>query len=119
MTQVTEQQVLEALKEVLDPDRGKDIVSLDMVSGLRIKDGHVAFAIQVDPERGASMEPLRHEAEKTVHALPGVISATVVLTAELAAGDGDKAGVVHIWVVVRDGRGGIDWLERDLLIDAN
>ena len=88
MTQVTEQQVLEALKEVLDPDRGKDIVSLDMVSGLRIKDGHVAFAIQVDPERGASMEPLRHEAEKTVHALPGVISATVVLTAELAAGDG-------------------------------
>ncbi len=82
MTQVNEQQILKALEQVLDADRGKDIVSLNMVSGLQIKDGHVAFAIQVDPERGASMEPLRHEAEKTVHALSGVISATVVLTAE-------------------------------------
>ncbi|MDP7214561.1 MAG: Mrp/NBP35 family ATP-binding protein [Rhodospirillales bacterium] len=89
MTQVTEQQILKALKQVSDADRGQDIVSLNMVSGLRIKDGHVAFTIQVDPERGASMEPLRKEAEKTIHALSGVISASVVLTAERPAPGGE------------------------------
>ncbi len=83
MTRVTEEQVLEALKTVVDGD--KDIVSLGMVSGLQIKDGHVAFAIEVAAERGPQLEPLRKQAEQVVHALPGVISATVVLTAERQA----------------------------------
>ena len=82
MSQVTEQQILEALTAVNDPETGSDVVSQGMVSGLQVKDGHVAFALEVDPERGATLEPLRKEAEKTVHALPGVLSATVVLTAE-------------------------------------
>ena len=40
-------------------------------------------------------------------------------TLKLAASDGDKTGVVQVWVVVRDGRGGIGWLERRLQINAN
>ena len=80
MTRVTEEQILDALKTVLDGD--KDIVGLGMVSGLQVKDGHVAFAIEVAAERGPQLEPLRQQAEQVVHALPGVISATVVLTAE-------------------------------------
>lgn len=80
MSAINEEQILNALKAVKDGDQ--DIVALGMVSGLQIKDGHVAFAIEVDPARGAEMEPLRKEAEKTVHALDGVLSATVVLTAE-------------------------------------
>ncbi len=85
MTQIAEQQILDALKGVADPDRGRDIVSLGMVKGLQTQDGHVAFAIEVDPQRGAKLEPLRQQAEKAVHALPGVLSATVVLTAEKEA----------------------------------
>ncbi len=83
MTRVTEEQILDALKTVVDGD--EDIVSLGMVSGLQIKDGHVAFAIEVAAERGPRLEPLRKQAEQVVHALPGVISATVVLTAERQA----------------------------------
>ena len=83
MTRVTEEQILDALKTVLDGD--KDIVGLGMVSGLQVKDGHVAFAIEVAAERGPQLEPLRKQAEQVVHALPGVISATVVLTAERQA----------------------------------
>ncbi len=82
MAQLSEQKILDSLKGIIDDDKGQDIVSLKMVSGVQIKDGHVAFAIEVDPARGAQMEPLRKKAEKAVHALPGVISATVVLTAE-------------------------------------
>jgi ATP-binding protein involved in chromosome partitioning len=82
MDQVSEQQVIDALRCVADPDRGKDIVSLGMVQGLRVKDGHVAFALEVDPQRGPHLEPLRKQAETLVHKLPGVITASVVLTAE-------------------------------------
>ena len=46
MNQVTEQQVLEALKTVDEPERQADIVSLGMVSGLVVKDGNVGFAIE-------------------------------------------------------------------------
>ncbi len=82
MAGVTEQQILDALKEVIDPESGKDIAGAGMIQGLQTKDGHVAFAIQVDPEKGAGMEPLRKQAEEAVHGLGGVVSATVVLTAE-------------------------------------
>lgn len=88
MAQVSEAQVLEALRTVVDPERGKDVVSLGMLSGLVVRDGNVAFSIEVDPKRGAQAEPVRHAAEKAVEALPGVLSVTAVLTAHRAAGQG-------------------------------
>ena len=81
MTGVSEKQVLDALRAVADPDRGRDIVTLGMVSGLTIRDRHVLFSLEVDPERGPRLEPLRQAAEAAVAALPGVLSATTVLTA--------------------------------------
>jgi ATP-binding protein involved in chromosome partitioning len=85
MAEINEKVVLDALSAVKDPISGKDIVSAGMVRGVQMKDGHVAFAIEVDPEHGPKLEPLRKEAEKKVHALDGVLTATVVLTAERAA----------------------------------
>ncbi|HEY9539944.1 MAG TPA: iron-sulfur cluster carrier protein ApbC [Kiloniellaceae bacterium] len=84
MSMISEATVLDALKAVKDPAKGRDIVSLGMVSGLIVKDGNVGFAIEVDPRQGAAMEPLRKAAEKAVHDLPGVTSVTAVLTAERA-----------------------------------
>jgi ATP-binding protein involved in chromosome partitioning len=78
---VTEDDVMAALRRVNDPDRGGDIVSLGMVSGLAARDGHVAFTIEVDPQRGPKLEPLRKAAEQAVDAIPGVLSVTAVLTA--------------------------------------
>lgn len=88
MARVTEDQILAALKVVEDPDKGQDIVSLGMVSGLVVKDGNVGFAIEVDPKRGPQLEPLRQAAEKAVDALPGVLSVTAVLTAHRPGGQG-------------------------------
>ena len=86
MAQVSDQEILEALKGVTDPDRNADIVSLEMVSGLAVKDGNVAFAIEVDPERGDRLEPVRKAAEDAVMGLAGVVSVSAVLTAERQPG---------------------------------
>jgi ATP-binding protein involved in chromosome partitioning len=82
--QVSESQILDALRRIADPERAGDIVSLGMVSGLAIRNGNVSFAIEVEPERGPRLEPLRKAAETAVFALPGVLSVTAVLTAERA-----------------------------------
>ena len=84
MSGVTEAQVLEALKTVIEPRRGQDIVALEMVGGVVVREGNVGFAIEVDPREGQGLEPLRKEAEQKVLALKGVSSVTAVLTAEKA-----------------------------------
>jgi len=92
MAQVTEQQIIDALKEVHDPDRGDDVVSLGMIGSIIIKDGNVGFAIEVDAERGQQLEPLRKQAEKIVAELPGVLSVSAVLTADRASSDPAASG---------------------------
>src|SRR3954449_7893365 len=89
---ITEKQILDALRTVRDPDRGADIVTLGMVSGVVVRDGNVGFAIEVEPSRGAHLEPLRKAAEQAVEALPGVLSVTAVLTAETGARAGAGRG---------------------------
>lgn len=124
-TTVTDGDVRKALGAVIDPDHGKDIVTLGRVSGLVVRDGNVGFAIEVEAARGPRLEPLRKAAEEAVMRLPGVVSVTAVLTAERAAGtpaqghahahgpaQGSEApkplvpGVRHI-VAVASGKGGV------------
>ena len=88
---LTTERIMAALAQVIDPDRGRDIVALGMVSGLALKDGHVGFTLEVDPQRGPSLEPLRKAAEQAVDKLPGVLSVTAVMTAEKSAGGGGPA----------------------------
>src|SRR5205085_11844081 len=89
---ITENQILDALRAVRDPERGGDIVSLGMVSGVVIRDGNVGVAIEVEPERGPRLEPLRKSAERAVEALPDVVSVTAVLTAEANPPGGPRGG---------------------------
>jgi ATP-binding protein involved in chromosome partitioning len=120
MNAITERQILEALGQVVDPEKAADIVSLGMVSGVVARDGNVAFAIEVEPERGPRLEPLRKAAEKAVEALPDVLSVTAVLTAQTAprgrpapqpaAGRRAERGTVpgvRAIVAVASGKGGV------------
>ena len=116
MTIVTEKMIEAALRQVPDPDRGQDIVSLHMVTGLQIKNGHVVFAIEVDPKRGPALESLRQAAEAAVRAIPGVTSVQAVLTAERPKAVPDPHGInknpildlpiCHI-IAVASGKGGV------------
>ena len=92
MPEVTEAQVLNALRGVPGPEGRGDLVSLGMIGGLAVREGHISFAIQVDPKQGPKLEPLRLAAEKAVDALAGVLSVTAVLTAERAPAPGLQRG---------------------------
>jgi len=85
MTQVTEADISTALKSVNIPDSDHNIVDAGVVTGLVVKDGHVQFALEIDPAHAERMEPARKQAEQTVAGLPGVLSVTAVLTAHRPA----------------------------------
>ncbi|MCC7305792.1 MAG: Mrp/NBP35 family ATP-binding protein [Alphaproteobacteria bacterium] len=82
---LSEDKILRALETVKDPGRGQDIVRLGMVAGLQVTRGEVVFLIEVDPARGAALEPLRQQAESVVAKIPGVKKVTAILTAEREA----------------------------------
>jgi len=77
--------VRQALRSVRDPGDGRDVVESGMVQGLTARVGMVQFALAVPRDRAPQMEPLRQAAERAAAAVPGVLSATVVLTAHRAA----------------------------------
>ena len=82
MPVIDENTIKDVLKTVIDPLDNQDVMTSGAVSGLVVNDGHVIFSIEVDPDRGPSMEDLRQRAEKTVAEIEGVQSVQAILTAE-------------------------------------
>jgi ATP-binding protein involved in chromosome partitioning len=87
-----EASVRDALARLRDPGTGRDLVSAGMLGGVTVRDGMVQVEIAVPRERAREMEPLRAQAEAAARAVPGVISATAVLTAHRAAPPGPAVG---------------------------
>ena len=85
MAEITESAVRKVLDTVIDPVTGRSVAALGMVSGVVTRAGHVAVTLEVDPARGTALEPLRQACEQAIRAMPGVLSATAVMTAERAA----------------------------------
>ena len=88
MSSINEKQILRTLNTIKEPSSNKSVVELQMISGVVIKDGNVGFTIEIEPSKAQEMEPLRHACEEAIRHLPGVISATAVLTAERKATTG-------------------------------
>ena len=85
MAEITESTVRKVLDTVIDPVTGRSVAALGMVSGVVTRAGHAAVTLEVDPARGTALEPLRQACEQAIRAMPGVLSATAVMTAERAA----------------------------------
>jgi ATP-binding protein involved in chromosome partitioning len=75
------ERAIQALGTVRDPETGRDVVALGWVADVQVRDRFVSLALSVPRARAAGLEPVRRVAEAAVAALPGVASATVVLTA--------------------------------------
>ncbi|MFO1080927.1 MAG: iron-sulfur cluster carrier protein ApbC [Reyranellaceae bacterium] len=95
MAEISEAAVRGILDTVIDPATGRSVTALGMVSGIATRGGHVAVTLEVDPARGPALEPLRQACEQAVRAMPGVLSATAVLTAERPAQSGAQGGAAQ------------------------
>ena len=84
--------IRQALTAVTDPATGVDVVSAGMIEGISARDGLVQFTLAVPRERARGMEPVRAACERAAAGVPGVISATVVLTAHRDAPATSLAG---------------------------
>ncbi len=108
--EVSQEQVLGALKKVQDPDLHKDIVSLGFIRNLKIENGNVAFDMNLTTPACPVKDQMRDEAVALVKGLPGVQNVEVKMTAEVRqAPQLDKtalAGVRNI-VAVGSGKGGV------------
>ena len=78
---ITREAVLAALDTVAMPGTGGSIVAADVVRALVVEDDRVRFVLEVDPARGAALEPVLQAAQAAVAALPGVAGVSAVLTA--------------------------------------
>ncbi|MDZ4739977.1 MAG: iron-sulfur cluster carrier protein ApbC [Alphaproteobacteria bacterium] len=116
MSNLTPEGVLAALKSIIDPAKNNDVVSLGMIQGLVVKDGHVSFALEVASNEGSAKEPLRHACEKAVLALHGARSVAAVLTAHRGPAPSPKAAMpqdrqgpkgVKFVIAVASGKGGV------------
>ncbi len=76
--------VLAALKGVVDPASGQDLVAAGLVRALTVEDGAVRFVLEIDASRAKAMEPARAAAEAAVKALAGVETVSAVMTAQRA-----------------------------------
>jgi len=82
---VTQQQVLDSLKQVASP-RGVPLTNANVLSAISVTDGKVFFSINVDAAEARAWESVRAQAEAAVRAIPGVTAAMIALTAERKPG---------------------------------
>jgi ATP-binding protein involved in chromosome partitioning len=74
-----------ALRAIIDPASGLDIVAAGLVEGIEVRGGLVQVALLTDRAHAAKMEPVRKAAEVLLGRQPGVVNAAVVLTAQKPA----------------------------------
>jgi ATP-binding protein involved in chromosome partitioning len=91
----TEQQVLDALRGIRDPDSQKDIVALGLVRDLAIDQAAVRFTLAFSGQAPATKATVHSMATRLVGQLPGVSSVQVKIGAAGAAAPAAAHGHDH------------------------
>ncbi|MBF0213207.1 MAG: iron-sulfur cluster carrier protein ApbC [Magnetococcales bacterium] len=111
MSHIQAEQVLEALKKVMDPDLKRNIVSLGFVKDLVIDGGQVSFKVELTTPACPVKALLQKQAHDVVAALPGVVQVTVEMTAQVRAAqkktNTDLIPGVRNVIAVASGKGGV------------
>ena len=111
MSQLTNDTVLESLKQIIDPDLRKDIVTLGFIKDLAIDGGEVSFRIVLTTPACPVKEQMEAQANELIGGLAGVTSVRVTMDAEVPQGRGVAnniaiPGVKNI-IAVSSGKGGV------------
>jgi ATP-binding protein involved in chromosome partitioning len=109
---LSSQAVLDALKQVIDPDLRKDIVSLGFVKNVTIDGGRVRFTIELTTPACPVKDVMKAQAIAAVSALPAVESVEITMSAVVRSvtapehGRPPLPGVKNV-IAVGAGKGGV------------
>ncbi len=108
---ISEAQVQAALKELVDPNTGKDFVSGRSVRNLKVEGNQVSLAIELGYPAQSQLEPVRALVTDKLKTLPGIGAVTVNVLSKIVAHSVQKGlkridGVRNI-IAVASGKGGV------------
>ena len=108
---VTEQQVQDALRTLVDPNTRKDYVSGKSVRSVKVDGDKVAVEILLGYPAKSQVEPVKTEVTKVLKALPGVAGVTVnvqmkIISHAVQRGVKLVPGIKNI-IAVASGKGGV------------
>ncbi|MEK7349202.1 MAG: Mrp/NBP35 family ATP-binding protein [Candidatus Eisenbacteria bacterium] len=108
---ITEAQVLDALRSVMDPDLHRDIVSLGFIRNMKIEGSVVAFDVNLTTPACPVKDRLRDQSRQAVLTnVPGATDVRVNMTAEVRraqAPDTSALKTVRNIIAVGSGKGGV------------
>jgi len=108
---ITESQVLDALRSVMDPDLHRDIVALGFIRNMKIEGNVVAFDVNLTTPACPVKDRLREESRQAVLSkVPGATDVRVNMTAEVRrpqAPDTSALKTVRNIIAVGSGKGGV------------
>ncbi|MDX9864668.1 MAG: Mrp/NBP35 family ATP-binding protein [Anaerolineaceae bacterium] len=110
MTSVTNENILDALRTVMDPELHKDLVTLKMIKDVEVSDGAVSFSIELTTPACPLRTKIESDARRAVEAVPGVKSVEIKMTAKVRS-DGKerellKSPMQNV-IAIASGKGGV------------
>jgi len=108
---ITEEMVLGALSSVMDPDLNRDLVSLNMIQGIKISPPSVSFKLVLTTTACPLKKELEDQAREAVMAINGVEEVFIEVTAEAPKSKqmpsrAPLPGIKHT-IAVASGKGGV------------
>jgi ATP-binding protein involved in chromosome partitioning len=110
MSNVTKDQVLQALKNVIDPDLNRDIVELGFIKQLQIDKSTVSFSIELTTPACPVKDELQAQAKQHVASLSGVENVHITMTSRVRSVGAQQHNFlpqVKNIIPVASGKGGV------------
>jgi ATP-binding protein involved in chromosome partitioning len=110
VVKVNKEAVLDALRNVQEPELKRDLVSLNMIRGLEVSEHQVKFSILLTTPACPLRNRIEREAREAVLAVPGVETVEIKMDANVAS-DGRSRDMLQLPVrnaiAVASGKGGV------------
>jgi len=110
MVELNNEVILSALRSVMDPERGKDLVTLNMIRDIKIQGGSVSFTIVLTTPASPLQSQIEANAKNAVLSIPGVKLVAVKMSADVPADEKLKTATpspIKQSIAVASGKGGV------------
>ncbi len=107
MSDVTKNDVIRALRQVLDPEIKKDLVTLNMIKDVQVENSKVSFIIELTTPACPLKEKIKQDAQDAVMAIEGVDSVDITMGSRVPKDDKIKNLSIKNIIAVGSGKGGV------------